>query len=201
MKPILTTTAIFSVLLTQAYANAEGPRIGAAIDYYEVMRSYELPDREVVDHYDAIGGSLLADWAYLRLSLGASHNFGNTITFAEGREEKDPGYKVGYLHLAASLKYPFRLSGGAIALWPAVGLRGDYNLSFDHEGSVDGVKDSAPHDLTAVAGGGLDYAIDSRIALTAALLGAYSLTPSLDAPATSPRIFGVSIQGGVLLTL
>ncbi len=201
MKYVSMILALSSASLISAHSWGNPPRIGATLDYHEVMRSYDLPSRDIMDHYDALGVSALADWEYLRLGMSMSHNFGNMIKFEDGSEEKDPDYRIGYLHLSALFKYPFRLGQGSLALWPAVGMRGDYNLRFDYTGSGDGAVDPSPHDLTMIGGGGIDYAVSSQLALTATLLGAYSLTPSAADGADSVRVFGVSLGAGVLLTL
>ena len=205
MKTLHIGVSAVSLVLASGVASATKPaaplRVGGSIDYYEAMRTYQLSGTAIAEHYDAIGGTVLADTKYVRVGLGSWHNFGNMITFRSGREEKDPGYRIGAVHLSVLGKYPFVLGGGDVALWPELGLRGDYVWRNRYVGPASVKLDPAPHDLQLMAGGGLDWTLTPALALTGSLSAWYTLTPSSFEGAESPRGFGASLGAGLLGTL
>jgi hypothetical protein len=205
MKTLLIGVSAVSLVLAGRVASARSPaaplRVGGSIDYYEVMRTYALSGTDITEHYDAIGGTVLADMKYVRVGLGAWHNFGNMITFRSGREEKDPGYRIAAVQSSLLAKYPFVLEGGDVTLWPELGLRGDYVWQNRYVGQASVKLDPAPHDLQLMAGGGLDWAVTPDLALTGTLGAWYTLTPSSFGGAESPRGFGASLGAGLLVNL
>lgn len=202
----LSTPAVLASLALSPIAQAAPPQLGGSLDYTETFHSYRQNDSSLLSHYDSLGASVLLDLTYLRLGAGYSHNFGNLITFENGKEVKDPDYSISTAHVMALAQYPLAVYGNRLYLWPALGLDAAYGITYDHNGSKPGHEASSPYELQLLAGGGLDYAMTQATALTFDLLGAYSLTPSLRSThggeaLSSPQSLAVTVSAGFLFAL
>lgn len=198
-RSILVTGGMFlGIALTSTVSLAAPPRLGAVLDYEEVMELYELDGSDVTDHYDAAGITAVVDLDYARFGVGLTHNFGNQIRFADGHEAKDDGYRIAHLKLQALGKYPFALSRNT-KLWPAAGLRYSPALTYRYEGSRDRKANSAPNDLWVEAGAGLDVGLSPKLELTVALIAGYDLTPGMGSHAERPKGWSLGLDVGGLV--
>jgi hypothetical protein len=198
MNKLVGLASGFVLALTASQTRAGEKGVGLTLDYEEIMAVGQVSGVDVTDHYDAVGISGVFDTPFLRLTAGYSTNIGNQIRFADGDETKDDGYRIKYLNVTALGKYPFELARGKLRLWPALGLRGAYNLQHTYDGDGTRFANDEPHDLLVVGGIGADYDVSTSMALTASLLGTYDLTPSMGSGVDDLTQFSAGLGVGML---
>lgn len=182
------------VALTSAPAMASGMMFGATAGYdYNEMKG-SGGGESLTFSVSSFNVSALADFTYLRFGVGYTKNYSDMkaeLSSGGFTGSGDiPGTDYSFLNFSALAKYPFTSNDGLFALWPALGLGYDINLTSTSDGG-DIYNSTELDDLYLLVGLGFDYFTSPSVAITVSGVAGINLTPKPSSVSTS----GVDFSG------